>query len=128
MPDPDGKETGGLIPGIPNGSHPHGRGCQDDPGPSVIPDQDRPGVQIYRYRHHRNDTDEFVYAMQIEHRGDAVRAALNKRKNARRNRRSGRPDTEGPNGGTGACQKKIKVLRQQPGRRLAPAQYPERSG
>lgn len=36
----------------------------------------------------RNDTDEFVYAMQIEHRGDAVRAALNKRKNARRNRRS----------------------------------------
>lgn len=56
----------------------------------------------------RNDTDEFVYAMQIEHRGDAVRAALNKRKNARRNRRS--RETEGPNGGTGACQKKINGL------------------
>lgn len=58
----------------------------------------------------RNDTDEFVYAMQIEHRGDTVRAALNKRKNARRNRGAGRPDTEGPNGGTGACQKKINGL------------------
>lgn len=36
----------------------------------------------------RNDTDELVYAMQIEHRGDAVRAGLQKRKMARRNRRS----------------------------------------
>lgn len=36
----------------------------------------------------RNDTNELVYAMQIEHRGDAVRAGLQKRKMARRNRRS----------------------------------------
>lgn len=36
----------------------------------------------------RNDTDELIYAMQVEHRGDAVRAGLLKRKMSRRNRRS----------------------------------------
>lgn len=36
----------------------------------------------------RKDTNELIYAMQIEHRGDAVRAGLLKRKMSRRNRRS----------------------------------------
>ena len=51
MPDPDGTETCGLVPGIPHCRHPDGYGCQKAPGSPVVPHQDRPRFQIYRHRH-----------------------------------------------------------------------------
>lgn len=53
----------------------------------------------------RDDTNEFMYAMQIEHRGEQIKKNLDTRRNARGDRRSWRPDTAGRNGGISVRQK-----------------------